>query len=87
MKKYMVALSYYRAIDDLELDYFYSDSIEECQKEVRKFIETNEVFASEWDGGNLYDITTNEHLGVIAYNGKYLPKQVNVGKSTYINIK
>lgn len=76
MKKYMVALSYSR--DDFEniwLNYREADSVEELQQEVRNFIEENEVMASEWEGGQVYDLENKTSYGIIAYNGKFFNKE------------
>ena len=88
-KKYLVVLNYHKFGYEVDEDYreFESDTIEECQRVVRQYIMDNEVASSEWYGGNLFDLKKKELIGMVAYNGRYFPKQVNVGKSTYIKMK
>lgn len=72
MKKYMVALTYSNPeINQFDLEYVKSDSIEKLQKEVRDYIDKHEVLSSEWEGGQVYDVEEKTQVGVIAYNGKF----------------
>ena len=74
--KYMVPLAYSRPeYNEFELEYRKSNSIEELQKAVRNFIDENDVMSSEWEGGQIYDLETNQLIGFIAYNGKFFTKE------------
>ena len=80
MKRYLVVLNYYKYGYERDEDYrqYESDSIEDCQKAVRKYITDNEVASSEWYGGNLYDLEARKQIGMIAYNGRHIPNMANV---------
>lgn len=45
------------------------NSIEECQKVVRKYIEDNLLGGSNWTGGKVFK--DNELIGRISYNGRF----------------
>lgn len=76
MKKYMVTLAYSRPeFNEYKLKYVKSNSIEELQKLVRDYIDENEIFSSEWEGGQVYDTEKKELVGIIAYNGKFFNKE------------
>lgn len=75
MKKYKVLLCYERPYFDSKIKYENYDTIEECSKAVREFILDNDVMSSEWLGGKLYE--NGKLVGMIAYNGKYFPREVN----------
>lgn len=79
MKPYKVILSAHGNIDHDE-DPFeeilpgrtaLADTIEECRKIVREFIDTTDIGAGNWTGGEVYDTTTNEQIGYISYNSRY----------------
>ena len=48
------------------------ESIEECQKVVRKYIKENDLGGSNWIGGKVYKNGTQ--VGYISYNGRYWAK-------------
>ena len=74
--KYMVPLAYSRPeYNEFELKYKKSNSIEELQKVVRDFIDKNDVMSNEWEGGQIYDLETNQLIGFIVYNGKFFTKE------------
>ena len=49
-----------------------ADSIEECQKAVRWYIDTFCIGSGNWTGGAVYE--DGEQSGYISYNGRYWPK-------------
>lgn len=49
-----------------------ANSIEECQKIVRKYIENNCLGGGNWTGGKVFK--GNEQVGYISYNGRYWEK-------------
>lgn len=48
------------------------DSIEECQRVVRSYIEKYCLGGSNWLGGKVF--RNGEQVGYISYNGRYWPK-------------
>lgn len=75
MKKYVLTLAYSRPqCNEFELEFKYSNSIKELQKEVRNYIGENVIMGSEWEGGQVYNPETKELVGIIAYNGKFYDK-------------
>lgn len=49
------------------------NTIEECQKAVRDYIEKNSLGAGNWSGGFVLNEHNNQ-IGYISYNGKYWEK-------------
>lgn len=45
------------------------NSIEECQKAVRAYIEENDLGGGNWDGGQVFE--NDKQIGFISYNGRY----------------
>ena len=76
MEKYMVVLAYSRPkYDEFEYEYKYSNSIEELQNKVRDFIDEYIIMASEWEGGQVYDVEAKKIIGIIAFNGRYFNEE------------
>ena len=81
--KYRVTLTAHGNIDHGENPYemlfepeeAYADSIEECQKIVRDYINETDIGAGNWTGGKVYEVETNKQLGYISYNSRYWPKE------------
>lgn len=49
-----------------------ADSIEECQRTVREYIEKNRLGAGNWTGGQVFN--NGEKIGYISYNGRFWEK-------------
>ena len=81
--KYKVILSAHGNIDHGENPYkplfpekeVQADSIEECQKIVRNFIDETDIGGGNWTGGKVYDLRTGEKVGYISYNGRFWPNK------------
>lgn len=75
-KKYKLIVSYSRLsyYDNGECGFSYANTIEELQETTRAYIESKNILSSEWTGGKVYDTTTKQVIGVVAYNGKYFEK-------------
>ena len=56
-----------------------ADSIEECQRLVRNYIEDNYLGGGNWTGGRVFE--NGKRVGYISYNGRYWEK----GSKYYIN--
>lgn len=50
----------------------YCNSIEECQKKVRDYIDEYELGSGQWNGGEVYN-DKDEYLGHISYNSRFWP--------------
>lgn len=49
-----------------------ADSIEECQRLVREYIDKNDLGGGNWDGGQVFN--NGKRVGYISYNGRYWEK-------------
>ena len=56
----------------VEKDIAVADSIEECQRLVRNYIENNCLGAGNWTGGRVFE--NGVRVGYISYNGRYWEK-------------
>ena len=56
----------------VEKDIAVADSIEECQRLVRNYIEDNCLGAGNWTGGRVFE--NGVRVGYISYNGRYWKK-------------
>ena len=56
----------------VEKDIAVADSIEECQRLVRNYIEDNCLGAGNWTGGRVFE--NGVRVGYISYNGRYWEK-------------
>jgi hypothetical protein len=45
-------------------------SLSEASREVRRFIELNDLGSSDLVGGDVYDASTNRKIAGISYNGR-----------------
>ena len=57
----------------VEKDIAVADSIEECQRLVRNYIEDNCLGAGNWTGGRVFE--NGVRVGYISYNGRYWEKE------------
>lgn len=53
-------------------DIVVADSVEECQRLVREYIENNSLGAGNWNGGRVFE--NGMRVGYISYNGRYWEK-------------
>ena len=63
----------YEMLEGTHAGYYYADSIKECQRAVRAYIEKYDLGAGEWTGGLAFK--GNEYFGGISYNGRFWDKE------------
>ena len=90
MKKYKVLLSAHGNPDYNQNPYekicpcYYaeSDSIEQCQKLVSKYIAEYNLGGGNWTGGKVIETSKNTHIGDISYNCRFWPAHQKLNQRT-----
>lgn len=69
-------------LEDVPSLYFYGETIEDCQREARRFIEGFALGAGQWAGGLVFK--GDEYTGLISYNGRFWNKDHRYGSIEHV---